>query len=642
MARSPTNTANSRTNFLVSAAVVVAGLYFARAILLPFALAVLIGFLLAPLADRLERWRFGRVPAVLTVTTLAFLAVAALGYVVVRQAYDLAYNLPEYKGNIIKKAQALQSTGGGVWSRAYQAIEDVRATIAPDSTEKAGEDAAKADSSASGTAATASTAPETPSRDPESPMRVEIVESLSAREVAEGVIGPLTAPLGSAAIVIVFAVFMLLEREDLRNRLIRVLGGNHLQQTTQALDDAAGRVSRYLLMQLIINALYGLVIAIGLFLIGLPNALLWGTLTAVLRFVPYIGPWIAAAMPMAASLAVFDDWTRPLLVLVLFVVNELVSNNLLEPYLYGSSTGISTIGILASAVFWGWLWGPVGLVIATPLTVCLTVMGKYVPQLSFLNTLISDEEALGPAARYYQRLLAMDAEEATEIAEDYLSDHTVEELCDDVLLPALSLAENDRHEGALDETTQQLIYQTTREIVDDLASHAPSAGAPVEVVTPEALTSLDGPASVLCLPARDAADEIAGEMLVRLLQHRGVAARNLSAKSLSSEMLAAVEAESASIVCISALPPFAAMHARYLCKRVRTRFPELRLIVGLWQSRETSKKSRDRLASAGADKILGALAEAVDDLTAQAAARRGLDVASEPEDAETPSEASVS
>ena len=309
------------------------------------------------------------------------------------------------------------------------------------------------------------------------PVPVEIVESLSVTEIAQGILGPLISPLASAAIVTVFVIFILLKREDLRNRFIHLIGGEQLNLTTQALDDAAGRVSRYLLMQLIINSAYGLVIYIGLALIGLPNALLWGALTAVLRFVPFVGPWIGALMPIAISLAVFDSWSEPTLVVGLFMANELITNNIIEPWLYGSSTGISTIGILAAAVFWGWIWGPVGLVMATPLTVCLTVVGRYVPQLAFLNTMLSDQDALPPQARFYQRLLAIDPEEATEVAEEYLATSSLAELYDTVLLPALSLAEQDRHQGALDEAKQQFVHQTTREIVEEFGERISKAAS---------------------------------------------------------------------------------------------------------------------------------------------------------------------
>ena len=460
--------------------------------------------------------------------------------------------------------------------------------------------------------------PESEGRDKaqEAPVPVEVVETLTAKEIAQGILGPIISPLASAAMVTVFVVFMLLKREDLRNRLIHLIGGEQLNLTTQALNDAASRVSRYLLMQLIINSSYGLVICAGLTLIGLPNALLWGALTAVLRFVPYVGPWIAALMPIAISLAVFDGWVQPGLILVLFIINELVSNNVIEPWLYGSSTGISTIGILASAVFWAWIWGPVGLVMATPLTVCLTVLGSYVPQLAFLKTMLSDEDVLPPKSRFYQRLLALDAEEATEVAEEFLAASSLTELYDVVILPALSLAEQDRHHGALDEEKQRFVHQATREIVEELGERVGNVageadGAPVAV---PAVDLAGKTPTVLCLPARDEADEIVGLMLTQLLEQRELP-RVASTHILSGEMMEQIAVESIQIVCISALPPMAAAHARYLSKRLRPKFPQLRLIVGLWQTGSITKKTHERVTATGIDKLVTTLSEAVSELS---------------------------
>jgi predicted PurR-regulated permease PerM len=474
MARTPP-TDRCSSNSLVSAAVIVGALYFGRDILLPFALSVLLSFLLAPLAELLEKWKFGRIPAVLTVVTVAFLSFAALSFVLANQVYDLAYRLPNYRENILAKARTFQGDGTGVLGRLTKSVDEMRATLSarpggePDGAGGGSKNRSNDDGRPlSNVETTPPVSDGGTQASPETPVRVEVVESLSAREIAQGILGPLISPLASAAIVIVFLIFMLLKREDLRNRFIQLVGGERLNVTTQALDDAARRISRYLLMQLIINSTYGLIICVGLVLIGLPNALLWGALTAVLRFVPYIGPWIAALMPIAISLAVFDGWLQPALVLALFIVNELVSNNFIEPWLYGSSTGISTIGILTSAVFWTWLWGPLGLVLATPLTVCLTVVGRHVPQLAFFNTMLSDQETLPPHSRFYQRLLALDPEEATEVAEDYLATSSLAELYDAVLLPALALAEQDRHQGDLDEAKLQFLHQTMREIVEEL------------------------------------------------------------------------------------------------------------------------------------------------------------------------------
>jgi hypothetical protein len=409
---------------------------------------------------------------------------------------------------------------------------------------------------------------------------------------------------------------MLIERENLRNRVIHLIGSRQLNVTTQALNDAAHRVSRYLLMQLIVNSAYGFVIATGLFFIGLPNAFLWGVLTALLRFVPYVGPWIAATLPIALSLAVFEGWTQPVLVLALFIVNELISNNVIEPWLYGSSTGISTMGILVSAVFWTWLWGPVGLVMATPLTVCLTVIGRYVPHLAFLNTLLSDEEVLAPEARFYQRLLALDPEEAIDVAEEYLKENSLESLYDQVLLPALSLAEEDRHHGDLDETKQRFILTTMRELVDDLGEKARLAADAAKGINDGSSTvaAQSAKASVLCLPARDEADEIAGVMLEQLLEARGISVEVMSAQSLSGEMLMQASEKAAGVVCVSALPPLAATHARFLCKRLRPKFPALKIVVGLWQTRGSTKKAHARRAEIGIDQFATTLAEATKQL----------------------------
>ena len=319
---------------------------------------------------------------------------------------------------------------------------------------------------------------------------------------------------------------------------------------------------------------------------------------------------------MALSLAVFDGWTRPILVLSLFLINELVSNNILEPWLYGASTGISKIGILVSAVFWTWLWGPVGLVMATPLTVCLTVIARYVPQMAFLNKLLSTARDTPAAERFYQRLLALDPEEAIDVVEEYLKENSLEALYDTVLLPALSLAEQDRHQGDLDELRQRLIMDTMRELVDDLGARAKQTlvkerEANTDEIAPAA-TVAPQDIPVLCLPAQDEADEIAGMMLAQLLEARGVKALALSTKTMVGEMLAQVTEQAAGIVCVSANPPFAATHARYLCKRLRPKFPDLRIVVGLWQTSGSTKKSQERLAATGIDKFVTTLAEATE------------------------------
>jgi hypothetical protein len=410
-------------------------------------------------------------------------------------------------------------------------------------------------------------------------------------------------------VVLLFVFFMLIEREDLRNRLIRLVGTGQINVTTQALDEAARRVSRYLLMQLIVNASYGFSAAVGLYFIGVPNAALWGLLAGILRYIPYIGPWIAAALPLAIALAVFDTWTPLLMAGGYFIVLEIISNNFIEPSLYRSSTGVSTIGVLLAAVFWTWLWGGIGLVMAMPLTVCLAVIGRYVPQLEFFNVLLTDQPVLAPDAHYYQRLLADDEEEAAALIEKQLADTSPSEVYERVLLPALAMSEQDAHRGALSEGRRAYIRDNMLEVVEELADRG-------VFESPQIKEPVEAPAKprrcILCLPARDEADELACTMLSQLLTAEGHCAQCVSVKSLASEMLDRVAEENVGTVYISALPPFALAHARYLSKRLRARFPDLRIIACLWHTAGDGKKLEDRMRTAATDKVVTTLKEAVE------------------------------
>jgi predicted PurR-regulated permease PerM len=377
-------------------AFIVAALSFARELLIPLALSALLTFLLSPLVTRMERW-IGRIAAVLLVVLLIFTSMGVAGWVLSRQLVDLATKLPEYKGNIISKIQAFKMPQGGAFTKLSETVEELKnelpggkAAPAPTVTQEADEpdpDVA-------------------PAQNDPAPA-VQMVESSKSNpfELVQFIIAPLLGPLGMAALVLLLVIFMLLEREDLRSRIIRLIGQGRISATTRAMDDAGQRVARYLLMQLVVNVTYGIPVAIGLYFIGVPNAMLWGAFATVLRFIPYVGPWIAAAFPIILSLAVSDSWWSPLLTISLFVVLELLSNNVMEPWLYGKQTGVAPFALIVAAVFWTWLWGSVGLVLATPLTVCLVVMGRHVPRLSFLSIVLSDDEALTPAEDCYYRLL---------------------------------------------------------------------------------------------------------------------------------------------------------------------------------------------------------------------------------------------
>ena len=349
------------------------------------------------------------------------------------------------------------------------------------------------------------------------PVLVQVQEPVTPLQTLREVGGPLVKPIATAGLVLVFVIFMLLQREDLRDRIIRLVGSGDVARTTEAMNDAAKRISRYLLMQLVINIFYGTSVGVGLYFIGVPNPILWGLLATILRFVPYVGPMIAALFPIALSFAVAPGWTLPLLTIALFVTLELIINNVLEPWLYGSSTGLSPVAVLVAAVVWTTLWGPVGLLLSTPLTVCLVVLGRHVPQLAFFDVLLGDEPALPPELKFYQRLLARDPDEATELAEEYLEDEPLEKLYDGVIIPALGLAEQDRLRGSLDRAAVQGMAEETIGIVEYLMeekSATSERAADADAPPPDAPTEA---AQVLCIGARNALDEAAAAMLAHLL-----------------------------------------------------------------------------------------------------------------------------
>ena len=403
-----------------------------------------------------------------------------------------------------------------------------------------------------------------------------------------GVIWPVIGPLANALVVIVIVIFMLLAGEDLRDRLIHLMGRGRLRVTTQALDEAGHRISRYLRAQLLVNASFGLAIGAGLYFIGVPNCVFWGLLGMVLRFLPYIGPWLAAAFPIALSIAVFESWTQPILTIGLFVTAELVVNNVVEPWLYGATTEISPLTVIVSALFWMWLWGGVGLVLATPLTVCLAVAGKYLPDLAFLDLLMGDKPSIAPGDRLYQRLLALNEEEASDIIERHVREESKLSAFDEAVLPALRNIEADFRAGVLSEVARADACQILRQIIADLAEPAAASDATT--------------ATILCIPASHEGDELAALMLAQVLAESGIVSNVLSSKLLAAESLEQAVGLAPSIVCISSLPPVSTIAARDLCKRLRAQLPSARILVGLWQLEDAEFTARrERLGKAGAD-----------------------------------------
>ncbi|MFD2678557.1 AI-2E family transporter [Camelimonas lactis] len=446
--------------------VVLAGLlYVGRDIFMPLAVAILLTFTLAPIVNFLRKWSVPRIPAVIFTVTVAFAIIGLFSFIVASQITSLAGNIPTYQANIVQKVQALKEmgAGGGIIDRINRAVARIGAEI-----EKTAPSAPQRESAAPEAAAPASEAAPAEQK----PLPVEIVTREGPVEILRNVVMPLVSPFATAGLIIVVVIFMLLEREDLRDRFIRLAGAGDLYRTTEALQDAGARVGHYLLMQLVVNTLYAIPIALGLWLLGIPNAMLWGLLTLALRFVPYIGPVIGMMIPLFLALAVSPGWTLLLWTAALFIVVELISNNIIEPWLYGSRTGLSPMAIIVAAIVWTSLWGPVGLVLSTPITVCLMVLGRHVPQFAFLDVLLGNTPVLEPHQRLYQRLLAGDPHEATDNAEDYLETGYLVDYYGDIGLPALRIGETDRQRGVLDEAQRARFAATAQALVANLTDIA--------------------------------------------------------------------------------------------------------------------------------------------------------------------------
>ena len=559
---------------------IIASLNWAQAVLIPVALAILLTFLLSPLASALERMALGRLPSVILVVVLTFSLLGGIGWIVTLQFGSLANELPKYTGNIRQKIADVRGAGkGGALEKVQKTVDEVTSEI------HKGEEPAKF-------------------KDQRRPVIVQPEESFAFWPVPSAV-GPMAERFASAGFVIVLVIFMLIQREDLRNRLIRLVGYGRLTFTTSALEEAGQRISRYLLMQTIINSTFGLAVGLVLYLIGMPYAALWGFFAAVLRFIPYVGPFAAAIMPSALSLAAFEGWPWPILVMGIFIVLELGCNMVLEPLLYAESAGVSEVALLVAVAFWTWLWGPIGLVLATPLTVCVVVFGKYVPRMDFIGVLMSDQPAMAANISYYQRLLAMDQAEAAEIVEDHLKSHPTDQIYDEVLVPALNYARRDRDLGRLTEDGEQFVYRATREILDDLDNLKPeslsgASGSEKVAMAANDLTATLSKVRILGCPAQDEADELALHMFRQLLDPSRYEVEVMSDAVLTSEVVALIGEKSPAMIFISTVSPGGLAQTRYLCKRLRARFPNLKIAVGRWGM---GSEDRDSILLAGADRV---------------------------------------
>jgi predicted PurR-regulated permease PerM len=577
-------------------ALVTAALYFARDLLIPLALAILLAFLLAPAVVRLEHARLGRIPSTAIVVVAAFAVIGAIGWLTTTQVIGLVDNLPEYRVAIKAKFERLKGEPGSSMDRASQAVRELGADLGVTPPP------APAPAAPGGAARVREPVPvaEVPERPPTARETMGTIGS---------VLAPLFAPIATFGAVVVFTVVILLQRADLRDRLYRLAGERRISVTASAIEEAAERVSRYLRMQVLINVSYGLPIGVALYLLGIPNALLWGILAAVLRFVPYVGPWVAAAFPLTLALATGDGWTLVLWTAGVFLALELVSNNVIEPWLYGASTGLSPVAILVSALFWTWLWGIPGLLLAVPLTVCVAVIGRYIPQLGFLDVILGDTPVLAPHERLYQRLLAGDDYDADAIVARHLAEHGRVSLYGTVLMPALGLVEQDRHRDLLDEARLHTVLGAMQRLIDASGGERHDAGPPPGSERHDAATT-----GVLIVAAHDEADALVGRMLAGLLSERGIPVESLGEGALASEVVERVNDRAVQTVCISAVPPMAAVHAAYLCKRLRQRCPGTYIVAGLWGDPQEALRADARLKDAGADAVSSSLEDAVEAL----------------------------
>lgn len=577
---------------MIAGILVIAALHYGREILVPFVLAILITFLLAPVVRRLELLGSKRILAAGVVVLVTLALVGSLTYALTWQLVDVANALPNYRSNIRAKLEAIRSPGQGPLARATENLKDIGRELSavPEKILPARPQSTRRNQ------------PKLPP-DAQEPVKVQVTEPpTSGLGYIRELIGPILTPLANVVIVVVFVVFMLLERENLRNRVLRLAGEDRLNVMTEAIDDAAQRVSKYIAMQFLVNLAYGTLFGVGLFVIGVPNALLWGVLGGMLRFVPYVGTMAGAALPLMMALAVFDGWERPLFVVGLFLFLELTIANFIEPWLYGAHTGISSVAILLAAIAWAALWGPLGLVLATPLTVCLVVMGRYLPQLEFLYVLLGDEHALTPDARLYQRLLAMDEREARNVVESFLEDHTVSEFYDAVLIPAVVMAERDGHEGSLDETRRRFFDQGVSELVAELGER-PQVNHP-QLAEPATLPHL------ACFPASDKGDEVVTAIFAQLAQKEGYVPIAFPCTDSPAELVNDPQA----IVFVSAVQPFGLSAARNVCKQVREKNPQQKIVVGVWGDSQPADQVRQRVGMAHCDAAVTTLAEALEAL----------------------------
>jgi predicted PurR-regulated permease PerM len=575
--------------YLALAILTVVALYFGKPILMPIALAMLLSFLLGPLVNGLSRLGLRQTFAVLVVVIFMFSVLGGMIWGFGKQMTSLVAQLPDYRENIREKVDDLRNAGSGTTlRRVRQAWGELKGELNRKSEEPTNEVVA---------AEAGVVTNETVEIEPV-PVVVRGQTTGTVWQIPTA-LGPLVEVLATAGLVVVLVIFMLLRKRELRNRIIVLFGYNSMPTTTRALDEAAERISRYLLMQTIINGSYGLAVGVTLYFIGLPYALMWGFLAALLRFIPYIGPWLGAAMPILLSLAVFPGWLHPFLVLGMILVFELISNMIMEPVLYGQTVGVSEVALITAVAFWTWIWGPIGLVLATPLTVCLVVLGKYVPGLSFLPLLMGDEPVMSERRLFYQRLIAMDDNEAAEIVAHYSKDHELIEVYDHLILPALVSARRDALAEKLTPEHLDHMLGLLGQTITKMANAA--RGGPVAEYTDDAQ-------EIFGIPVEDTIDELAMSMLSNVLPNT-VVLKSISAEALSGEVVDQLQDRHPAVACIGAVSPGGTHESRYLLKRLQALEEGVPIVLARWGAKN-EKKLRELAKTSGLHAVATTLTEA--------------------------------
>lgn len=582
----PVGSRPSRLAAAAPAVLIIAALHFAQGLFLPLALAALLSLLLLPLVKGVERLSIGRIPSILVVALSAFLLIGAFGWVTIGQVSELGKKLPEYRGRVIAKAGSLGAVG--------RAIKDAQTALA-----EVGDELA------------ASTAVATTREKSSTATKVEVVPSPpKPLEIIGRVLVSGMGTLGTTVFVLILVIFILIYHVNLMGRLVHMVGDSRVSVTTQTVTEAMQGVSRYLFLQAAVNAGFGALVGLGLWALGIPNALLFGILAGLSRFIPYVGTWVAALLPFLLSVALSDGWAQPLVILGGWLAAEIVIANVVEPWVYGTRTGLSPLAVILSAFFWTWMWGVPGLLLAVPLTVSVVVLGRNLPQFAFLQTLFGSEAPLEPnKVQLYHRLLALDQQETVELVDRFQAEKPPDEVYDELLLPALCMAESDRQQGRLDEERETVILKNISDLLLDVGERFEEEG---RLLATAQIAPLSPVPRIVCLPAARPADRVAASMLTQLLAARGLRMETVPESATAGEKVDFIAESGADLIVISAVPPSSLIQVRYLYKRIRRLHPKVAIVIGLWNDPGDLEILRKRVGPDSDAHVLTTLTEAVE------------------------------